>query len=63
MEVTTTYNGKGVKDVPANDFITAFSSYLKSTGKVRDCCGCVLRKVEAAGRLLAGRGVYRNLID
>lgn len=42
MEVTTTYNGKGVKDVPANDFINAFSSYLKSTGKVRDCCGCVV---------------------
>lgn len=35
MEVTTTYTGKGVKDVPANDFINAFSSYLKSTGKVR----------------------------
>lgn len=33
-EVTTTYNGKSVKDVPAQDFIDAFSSYLKSTGKV-----------------------------
>lgn len=34
-EVTTTYNGKSVKDVPAQDFIDAFSSYLKSTGKVQ----------------------------
>jgi hypothetical protein len=30
-----TYQGKSVKDVPAADFITAFSAYLKSTGKVR----------------------------
>eukprot|EP00889_Picochlorum_renovo_P000723 jgi/Picre1/27753/NNA_000717.t1 len=34
-EVTTTYNGKSVKDVPAQDFIKAFSVYLKSTGKVQ----------------------------
>lgn len=33
-EVATTYNGKSVKDVPAEEFIKAFSSYLKSTGKV-----------------------------
>ena len=34
-EVTTTYQGKSVKDVPADAFIKAFSAYLKSTGKVR----------------------------
>jgi len=34
-EVATTYQGKSVKDVPADAFIKAFSSYLKSTGKVR----------------------------
>lgn len=33
-EVTTTYQGKSVKDVPAEAFIKAFSAYLKSTGKV-----------------------------
>lgn len=36
-EVVTTYHGKSVKDVPADDFINAFSAYLKSTGKVRVC--------------------------
>jgi len=34
-EVVTTYQGKSVKDVPAEAFIKAFSAYLKSTGKVR----------------------------
>ena len=34
-EVVTTYNGKSLKDVPAESFIKAFSAYLKSTGKVR----------------------------
>lgn len=34
-EVVTTYTGKSVKDVPAQDFINAFGAYLKSTGKVR----------------------------
>lgn len=34
-EVATTYQGKAVKDVPAEEFIKAFSAYLKSTGKVR----------------------------
>ena len=34
-EVVTTYQGKSVKDVPAEAFIKAFGAYLKSTGKVR----------------------------
>lgn len=34
-EVVTTYQGKSVKDIPAEAFIKAFSAYLKSTGKVR----------------------------
>ncbi|KAG7667790.1 hypothetical protein Ndes2526B_g01812 [Nannochloris sp. 'desiccata'] len=34
-EVVTTYQGKSVKDVPAEAFIKAFSAYLKSTGKVQ----------------------------
>lgn len=33
-EVAITYHGKSVRDVPAEDFIKAFGSYLKSTGKV-----------------------------
>ncbi len=33
-EVMTTYQGKSLKDVPAEAFIKAFSAYLKSTGKV-----------------------------
>jgi ribosomal protein S19E (S16A) len=33
-EVSTTYHGKCVRDVPAEAFIKAFSAYLKSTGKV-----------------------------
>jgi hypothetical protein len=45
-EVYTTYTGKSVKDVPANDFITAFSAYLKSTGKV--CHWCLLLLLSAA---------------
>ena len=46
-EVTTTYNGKSVKDVPAQDFIEAFSSYLKSTGKVCIMVCIVLRRSTA----------------
>jgi hypothetical protein len=46
-EVTTTYNGKSVKDVPAQDFIDAFSSYLKSTGKVCATDGVVQRRLTA----------------
>jgi ribosomal protein S19E (S16A) len=30
----TTYNGKNVKDVPAEDFISAFAAHLKQTNKV-----------------------------
>lgn len=40
-EVSTTYHGKCVRDIPAEAFIKAFSAYLKSTGKVWSITVCV----------------------